>query len=347
MSVASRLLAAGLLAALAPAALGDGLTPGSVLIYPIQRSSTFDPDGNVFFSVISVTNSNLTPSVGGSLGGSTSVHWEYVNTVANPANSQLPLDCQVVDRVEYLTPADTRSVLTNCHNASPGQEGYLVITALDPTKFKQPWSHNYLMGSEMVVQSSSLVYFINAIPFDAIADEGQPTDEDNDGELDFDNVEYEGIPDDIYLDIFTGGISSSLILINMTGGFAFTANVGFDIWNDNEFPLSTTIAFRCWMEELIGDISPIFTIEFLTNNTPHDPNELDFTCNNVGDLETGWCRIRGLNAFSDVESIQNPALLGAYAKGILPFGGRRLWESPELQENGDFFKTGHDDPEEE
>ena len=150
---------------------------------------------------------------------------------------------------------------------------------------------------------------------------------------------------------------SSLTLLNLTGGTMFNATVKFDIWNDNEFPLSATKLFRCWFEETLEDVSDVFSEDYLYYNTPHDDSEMDIDCDNEGELETGWAWIRGLNASSSVETIMNPALLGAITDG--PYyneqgesegsgminGGRLLWESTAKQHNGDFLNFGTDDPE--
>lgn len=334
---------------LAPAVLADGRTPGSVLVYPIHRSAFggVGSGGAPFFTFISVTNTNLQPitPVNG-LGGSTNIHWDYVNVT--PGSTQTTNTCSVVDVVEFLTPADTRTVLTNCHNASAGQEGYLVISAEDPNAFSVAWSHNYLVGSELVVGGTGGIYSVNAIAFDALAEAGAATDADLDDQLDFDGVEYEGIADNLYLDVFFALSGSSLTLINMTGGFNHVANVQFDIWNDNEQALSATLAFNCWIEEPLDQISVVFNGQYLFQNTLHDLTELDINCDQIGDIETGWARIRGANASSSVESIPNPALLGALTAGPSKpsiDGGHLLWESKNKQFNGDFFKTGTDDPE--
>jgi hypothetical protein len=99
------------------------------------------------------------------------------------------------------------------------------------------------------------------------------------------------------------------------------------------------------MEDFLANVSLVFTQGFLAANTAHDPSELDIDCDGVGDYETGWARIRGLTNSSSVESYPNPAILGAHSKNGLAAGGRRMWESVQKQTNGDFFKTGTDDPE--
>jgi hypothetical protein len=162
-------------------------------------------------------------------------------------------------------------------------------------------------------------------------------------------VEYEGVPDELFIDAFVAIGGSSLALINLTGGTAHTASIAFDVWNDNEFALSATLSFRCWFEERLTAISLVFDESFLRDNTPDDPQELDLFCEGIGHAEVGWARIRGLVASSSAESIPNPALLGALTAGHDPFfkvdTGHLLWESVGLQLNGDFLKSGSDDPE--
>ncbi len=346
--LAKFLAVATVAASLSPAVFADGRNPGSALIYPIHRSGFgADQEGGIYFTVVSVTNSNLVPQNPQSFGGSTNVQFEYVNTVYNHQDPCNPLDCVVIDRTEFLTPADKLSVLTSCHNAAGGQEGYVVVTAHDPSKFKTAWAFNYLMGSELVVTPFGGFYELNAIPFSSPVAEGEETDLDGDGQLDFDGAEYEGVPDHLYIDHFVAVFSSSLALINLTGGKKFQATIKFDAWNDNEFPLSATKHFTCWMEEPLEDISLIFQNRFLRDNTPNDPRDLDIDCDGDDDIETVWAKITGLVASSNVESIANPAILGSLTSGLGSVfdGGRLLWESPEKQFNGDFLKFGSDDPE--
>ncbi len=359
----SALLFTGVLVVLlAPSALADGRKPGSVLVYPVHRSGFLSPNqpggggfGKLFFTIVSVTNTNLLPATPtNGLGGTTGVHFEYVNTTPDPDPSKklLPIGCDVVNQHETLTPADTLSVLTSCHNAAAFQEGYLVVSAENPNLFDQAWKFDSLIGSEIVVTSLGGMYVINAISFKAGAGltNGVLTDVDLDGELDFDDIEYEAIADDLYIASFVALGGSSLALVNFTGGTAFTANVRFDIWNDNEQAMSQTIAFRCWFESKLEKLSLFFEEAFLLVNTPNDGTELDLDCDGLQDLETGWARIRGLNASSSVESVPNPALLGALTAGpggplVVINGGDLLWESEATQPNGDFLKTGTDDRE--
>jgi hypothetical protein len=294
---AVRLICAALVvASLTPAAFAGGRNPGSALVFPVQRTGGA---GN-FFTLVSVTNTNTQPQTPQSFGGSTLVHYEYVNTVPDPANPAIPLACTVFNRVEFLTPADTLSVATWCHNAvtPSGQQGYLVVSAQDPSKFDTAWKFDHLIGSELVVNAVGGVYSLNAIPFNAGPSDpaggglmdGDPTDVDLDGQLDFDGVEYEAIPDVLYIDSFVAILGSSLSLVNLTGGPHARNTVAFDVWNDNEFPLSATLVMGCWFDLPLSSVSPLFEQWFLVMNTPHDPQELDINCDGLGDLETGWAR---------------------------------------------------------
>ena len=334
-------------AALAPTSAANGRHPGSALVYPVQYSG-FDAatSGQFFWTIACVTNGNLVPITQVSNGGSTNVQFDYVNTVQDPLKPLKPQHCYINDRVEFLSPADTYCVLTNCHN-SGDEQGYLVVHAQDPNKFKTAWSWDYLMGSEMVVTGSGGMYSINAIPFSSPLPEGAETDLDGDHQLDFDGAEYQGIADNLYIDSFLAVSNSSLTLINMTGGVDFTATVKFDIWNDNEFPLSATVSFKCWFNQPLEVVSSVFSESYLRDNTPHDPSELDINCDGVGEFETGWAKIKGLVASSTAQTISDPAILGAITSGpeFVFDGGRLLWESENKQLNGDFLKFGVIDPE--
>jgi len=133
----SLLASAVALSVFSSAIAAEGRTPGSCLIYPIHRSAPG------WYSILNVTNTNLQPATPQSFGGTTNIQFNYVNTIPNPADSQIPLDCFIVDRVESLTPGDTLSVLTSWHNAA-NQEGYVVVAAQDPSEFKTEWQFDYV-----------------------------------------------------------------------------------------------------------------------------------------------------------------------------------------------------------
>jgi len=356
---ASLLGAAVLVGALAPATLANGRNPGSVLIYTVQRSGPED------FTVISVTNSNTTPMTPNSFGGSVGLHYEYANVVENtdpldPDAPFLPLNCVVFNRHEFLTPADHLSVVTACHNAvSPGgQEGFLVVSAEDPAQFDVAVDHDDLMGSELVINASGGMYSINAIPFEGlpetICDDGRegddcqdplfvggPTDLNNNGALDFDDFEYEPIPDVLSIDSYIALAGSQLALLSLTGSPSDVNTVQFTVWNDNEFALSSTRVFKCWFDQPLDLVSPLFEESFLKNSTPHDPSELALVCGSGTTVETGWARIDSVDVSSmgGLPVSSDGALLGSISAGPTSVidGARLLWESQQTQTNGRAF----------
>lgn len=345
MKLIAPALAALCMATFTADALAGGREPGSLLIYPIHRSggAPGSPTNGVapgFFTVLSVTNTNLTPATILSLGGSTNVHFYYVNVTKNPFDQFKPYGCSIFNRVEALTPADTLSVLTGCHNATfGGQEGYVVVAAENPSLFQTAWSHNHLLGSELVLAASGLAYSIEAIALKSPVAAGGPTDVNANLAFDFDGVEYEPLADRLYIDSFIAIQESALTLINFTGTDADTNRVWFSVWNDYEFPLSATLEFKCWFEAKLSHISTLFTDSFLAS-TPNDYSELDIDCNGSDDVETGWAIIQSLG-------VRNPggqliaadgALAGAITTGVgsLINGGRLLGESSAKQTNGSF-----------
>jgi len=103
---------------------GAARQPGSVGIFPVHRSGAPVSGGASFFTVLSLTNTDTQPATPLGFGGSTNVHFQYVNVIPDPADPFVPLGCTIFDRIEFLTPADTLSVLTRCHDATAGgQEG--------------------------------------------------------------------------------------------------------------------------------------------------------------------------------------------------------------------------------
>lgn len=326
-------LAAALAAVLAPSALAGGREPGSLLIYPVHRSGGF-------FTIVSVTNTNLLPANQLSLGGTTAAHFQYVNVDPNPYNPFRPYGCSVFDRVEILTPADTLSVLTTCHNASATfQEGYLVVAAEDPRAFHVPWSHNYLLGSEFVVSPTGITYSVEAVALQSPVAAQQPTDLNSNSAYDFDNAEYQQLPDLLYIDSFIALGGSSLSLINFTGQGDDINTVLFSVWNNYEFPLSVTLQFNCWFDQPLTRISSLFSEAYLLS-TPHDPHELDINCDGVGDLMTGWAQIQsiGVRMTGGGSVASDGAMLGAITSGSTAIidGGRLLAESRTKQGNGSF-----------
>jgi hypothetical protein len=312
-------------------ALADGREPGSLLIYPLQQSALLDP---TVFNVVSVTNTNRAGNA------TTEVHFEYVNVAPSPTPF-LFANCNISDRVETLTPADTLSILTSCHNGATNARGYLVVTARDPDEVDTPWSFDHLVGSQQIVTLGGGIYSLEAIPFTSPRPERAKTDvSPNDGQRDFDGVEYEPIPDELYIDSYNGALAGRIALVSLTGP-EYLTNVDFIIYNDDEFQLSGQYSFACWAHVPLADISGYFTSQGLAT-TIDDPSELDITCDDVQEFDTGWAIVRPKNALSITsDPISDPAVLGALTLDGGPFNnGRLLWESIQKQTNGKFASNG-------
>jgi len=317
-----------LIFALAATALGRGREPGSILVYPVHRSG---PD---FFTMVAITNSNLAPQSPFDFGGSVSLHYLYANVTPNPSDPFMPLGCTVFNRFELLTPGDTLCVATSCHNATApqGNEGFLVVSAQSPTAFDQDDDFNYVMGSEAVLNASGGMYAMNAIPFDALDRKAASA-----GLLALDGVAYEAGPDRLYVDNFVAVAGSQLAIANFTGGPTATNTLQFTVWNDNEIALSTTRTFRCWFDQPLVNVSPLFSESFL-RSTQHDPDELDVQCNGNASFETGWARIDSVGVASSggFPIASDGLVLGSISAGPASFidGGHLLWESKTKQTNG-------------
>jgi len=317
------------MAVVTPPAGAEVPSPGSVLIFPVQRS------GLRFFSVISVTNTNTEAQTPNSFGGSTRAHFQYVNTVPDPDDLFHPVNCLVANRSEFLTPADTITVNAKCHNAVPDAAGFLIVSAQSPQGGN--WSHDYLVGSELVVTGGGGSYSLEAIPLGALTPPGSQTELNGNGRIDFDGAEYEGLPDLLFIDSFVAAANWNLTLLNLTGAARDVNTVQFTVWNDNEFPLSTQLTFNCWFEARLSQISGLFTQGFL-RGTPHDPDEFDIECLGQSTLETGWARIDSIGVRTPGGTLvsSDGALLGALtsSQGARFDTGRLLWGSRAKQLNG-------------
>lgn len=346
----------------APLRRTNSRTPGSVLVFPVHRS------GGNWITILNVTNTSTLPDGPTTFGGSTNAHFEYVNVqpnataATNPLAHFLPSGCTIFDRVEFLTPADTLSVLTTCHNAfaGNGQEGYVVVSAENPARpMGNAWRHNYLIGSEVVMSGSGVTYMVNAIAIAGVGRRelveetegtgggGGPIIIESDHHVDltsgpfphtleFDGTKYARLPDALQGD-FIGAAGSQLALINLTGGPFISNTLYFDVYNDNELPLSTTLTFRCWFDQPLHMVSPLFSEANLAN-FPNDLEELDINCDGIGDLETGWFTVRSTGTWFSGGQRHSPdgAILGSITAGHSSIrGGRILWERGR-QSNGAF-----------
>ena len=248
-------------------------------------------------------------------------------------------DCLETNRTTLLSPCDTLSLVTSAHI---GGDARGFAWAFAKSQRGQAISFNWLIGTELVLDGfSALDYGVNAVSFKAIPQpDGALTDLDADGIRDLNAREYDPAPDVLLVPRFLGQLGgnakgSELVLLNLTGGAAFTATVGLQIFNDNEEALYAQYSFRCWAKPTLSSINGAFRNSVLLG-TGHDPEEVQ----GLGTRETGWMRIDGVLATSNQAEIVDPAILGflverstTYAVADLP------WEYCS-QTNGDLLPLG-------
>jgi hypothetical protein len=291
--------------------------PASVLVYPAVHSDAFR------LTCISVTNTSPTKSV--------NAIFRYVSSDEARFDPDASRDCRELWRLEQMTPLDTVTVLTACHAAGFVEDhGYLVVYAGSPFA-GGAMAHDALVGQAIFIDFNigfGGVWSYLPAPLQAVPPDGSLTDQDFDGRLDFDGIEYEQLPDELYIDSFLGQGFSKLALLDLSGIKNARIDVQLFIWNDNEKATSATLSFRCWFEEQLTDLSPAFSETFLALNQPNDPGEVDLDCDGLADMEAGWARVSGSAASNGFSTVPNPALLGALMGGMNRFeGGRLLWGS--------------------
>ena len=244
-------------------------------------------------------------------------------------------NCLKTDQTFTLTPCDTLSFITSApgvNSGGPNKRGYAYVYAKsattspnNPTGTPIVWNH--MIGQQLILNGITMVnYSMNAVSFKGIGPEGAFNDDDGDGIRDLNGptldgggpnplAEYEEAPDEILIPRFLGQdlaapggpnlYNSDVILVNLSGGSAFTTIVDILGYNDNEDPLSAQYEFYCWDKPKLRDFAE-FTLESsLDLNPTNDPDEI------VGapTKESGWLRIDGLVANSSgPEAILDPAI---------------------------------------
>ena len=300
-------------------ASAQSLDPGSLLLYP-----EFDNRDGVA-NALTITNTNDTQV------GTVYVEFVYIDEKT----------CLEFNRTVELTPNDTLTVLTKFHNPEY-EQGYVYLFAKNEAG--EPIAFDWLIGSNMIIDGLGLwQYSTNPFVFKAaegLAD-GDVTDMETppDGIRDLDGNEYEQAPDVVLIPRFFGQTSmihSRLIMIALSGGADFYTTVDSLIYNDNEEVFSAEDTFSCWTKKHLLQISGIFSNEFLTLHTNHDPNEI-LGANYV---ETGWMRINGAVANSTAMSIIDPAVLAILVEGVGPYGVADLPFKMGTQDNGDLLPRG-------
>jgi hypothetical protein len=225
-------------------------------------------------------------------------------------------------------------------------------SAANPTG--QPIVRNEMIGQMLILNGTTSVnYGMNAVSFKGIGEPGAVNDDDQDGIRDLNGPsnplpEYEEAPDQILIPRFLAVddpilsavpaiIDSEIILVNLTGGAAFTTIVDILGFNDNEEPLSAFYSFKCWDKPKLRTFAAFTTQDFLKNATNHDPDEIVGQTNR----ESGWLRLNGLVANSTgPESILDPAIYAVLVEGVGAYNVADLPFEVCTQTNGDLLPVG-------
>lgn len=304
-------LAAAAISGMSLSAFANAGAPeaGSLLLYPCFDSNRGSQ------TLITVTNTNADFNLaGGTLfAGTVDVEFVYIEEET----------CLEFNRTRRLTPNDTLTVIARDDNPNQ-REGYVYVFAKSPTT-GAAISWNWLIGIGQIDSAVGSAVDINPYVFKAVGAQGAATDANSDGLRNLDGVEYEGSPDRLQIPRFVGqgggsAAESVLVLINLTGAARFTAIVDFLIYNDNEEVFSAQYSFKCWEKVDLLSINGAFDNTFLRDLTNDNTNE---TLGNG--VETGWMRLNGNLAYSNSDSVSNPAILAALFEdyrgktGELPF----------------------------
>jgi hypothetical protein len=287
---------------------------GSLLLYPEFRNQ------KGVITLFTVTMGCCQPSPGNTL-----VEFRFIRgETCSESNQTFP-----------LTPCDTVTMLTSAVNSGgPGAQGYAYAYAKNnipspnnPTG--TPVVFNHLIGNELILDGiESLNYGMNAVSFKAFGANGNdqtdntPNDDNGDGIREFNGPddrkpEYEEVPDKILIPRFLGqtpGLTDShLILINLSGGQAFTTIVSILGFDDSENPFSATYQFFCWARPSLLEINGAFSnLSLLSTST--SPNEIL----GAPGQKAGWFIVDGLVDNSSVTSIQDPAIYAVLVECMGP-----------------------------
>jgi hypothetical protein len=262
--------------------------------------------------------------------------------------------CSETNQTFTLTPCDTVTLITSAVNSGgPSAQGYAYAYAKNNVPSPNnptgtPIVFNHLIGQELILDGiEALNYGMNAVSFKGfgasgtdLAD-GTPNDDDGDGIRDLNGPnsklpEYEEAPDRILIPRFLGqtpAISDShLILVNLSGGQAFTTIVSIEGFDDSENPFSATFPFYCWARPSLLEISGAFL------NTSLAQTSTSTEIVGANGQKAGWFIVDGLVASSSVESIHDPAIYAVLVECMGP--GRCASDLPwEMcsQPNGDLL----------
>lgn len=301
----------------APECMRNGRSPASLLLFP-EYDNRFGKN-----TLLTLTNTDTDQTSDDVL-----VELWYINEAT----------CLKTDRTVRLTPGDTITLLTDSH-IQTDDRGY--VFAFVKNLAGVPVTNNVVIGQLIYIDGfglGSLDWSVNAVGFKGVTARFTTTDVDGDGNKDLDGTEYEEAPDRIHIPRFLGQdlfSNSTMTFIALSGGVQFTTILDFAIYNDNEEMFSRQYQFYCWDKVRLTDISNVFSNSFL-QSTNDDPNEIL----GAPAQEAGWFTFQGLNAFSTITNIADPAVYGVLVEDRF---GERVADLPwdeGCQDNGSLIPAG-------
>jgi hypothetical protein len=286
----------------------NALEPASCLLFPTVDSEAGAGKG----TIISVTNTNGSKIVGQNrvwLNGDVFLHYYYVGE-----------DCRVSNvGNQWLTPNDTFTVFAGDHNRSI-QKGYLFVVAEDPETGRLI-NFNWLIGSEIIVDAKqNRLWSVPAIGFKCLVQRGDTdnngrffADLNKNGSFDFDGIEYDFWPDELFISSFFNQDAVFEAEITLVSGLGadYRVTVNFDFYDNKEEPYSFYgYKFTCWLNTTLLDISAAF------GKLVGDPREAN----------TGWARINSSGAIhvltgkrwykDEIKGIEDAPIVGAFVERV-------------------------------
>lgn len=289
-------------------------SPGSLLVFPEYDNR----DGRT--TILTVTDRNLDPT-------SVGVFVKYVYVQGS--------NCTIFNRRDFLTPGDTRTVLTTAHMPASTDRGYVYVYAEDALT-EEPVAHNSLIGTATHTDGfTTFNYGFRAVSFRSPRPDGEPTDVDGDSLRDLDGVEYAPAPDKVLVPRFLGAVgtfSSDLILLHLSSALDAQVVTGLLVWNDNEDVFSAKLEHDCWDRTPLASISTVFLNSFLQGSN-QDPLEIV----GASDVEAGWFLLDGILAIVGDGVLEEPAVLGMLVEGAASSRSAALPFFEGTRTNGSLF----------
>ncbi len=266
------------------------LQPGSALIFPLFDSQ---PQSTTILNVTNTSEDRTVDPADGFRAGDVLLHYVYYGKLADGSSV-----CLEFDRFEFLTPADTLTVLASRHNPE-GEVGFLTVTATDP-ETGIPIAFDNLIGSAYVANAAlNVLWSYTPYAFEA-------TTIVDDDVMTFDGTEYSAFPECIMIDSFfeeDAGVFDNKLTLMSTSGQDYINELDVFTWNNKEDRFSRTFKFVCHTTVALSEISSV------VRSLGGDADEFA--------KETGWMKLQGrsvLDLSGNLTSLNAPGILGVFVQ---------------------------------